>query len=199
MSGVNFMLIAEGAHDGGGNVIGLRPDVAGFSVTPEENFFPRCETLWHKMFRQVTYQVSVIGTTGTAPTSWSLGARFEQYIPHTQGYANEMWGWAPIDRPQLVSCIAEGVGWGSETNPQAFGVIADSTTVPDFAASGVLPSGVTVPIAGTTSATFITARVTRSRTVTNQLSGMRVRLNPLITGGDATTRILLSVNAIGIR
>lgn len=198
MSGVLFPLIAEGQHLGA-SLVGLRPDVAGYSETAEENYFPRCETLWHKMFRRVTYTVSVIGTTGTAPSSWSLGARFEQFVPHTQQYGYALPAWAPLSRQQLAQAIEEGCGWGGETNPSAFGVIASSATVPDFATSGTLPNGLAVTTAGDTGATLITTRATRSRTVTNQQQGMRVRLAPVITGGDSTTQILLSVSATGVR
>lgn len=199
MSGVVFPLIAEGQHTATNVIAGLRPDVTGYSETPEENYFPRCETLWHKMFRQVTYSVSVIGTTGTAPTSWSLGARFEQFVPHTTQYSYALPVWAPLSREQLAKCIEEGIGWGGETNPAAFGIIASSASVPDFATTGALPNGLTVNVGGDSAAALITTRVTRTRTVKNQMGGVRVRLNPVITGGDATTQILLSVNATGVR
>lgn len=201
--GITYPLIAEGAHSGSA-LVGLRPDVSGYSETLLENFLPACDTLWHKMFAKVTYTISVIGTTGTAPSSWSLGARFEQYVPHTLGYQNEFPTWAPLSRAQLAACIAEGVGWGDETDPAAFGVIASSTTVPDFATSGALPNGLTnteLPLAGSAVAAMnlITTRVTRSRTVLNQMSGVRIRFAPVITGGDATTQILLSASATGVR
>lgn len=198
MSGVTFPLIAEGQHLSTA-LVGLRPNVGGYSETAEENYLPRCETLWHKMFRQVTYTISVIGTTGTAPTSWSLGARFTQYLPHTQQYVNQLPTWAPLTRHQLASSISEGVSWGAETDPVAWGVIADSTTIPDFATTGTLPNGVNVTAAGDVNATLITTRVTRSRTVTNQMQGIRVEFNPVITGGDSTTQILLSASATGVR
>lgn len=202
--GIDFPLIAEGAHTNGGALMGLRPDVSGYSETLLENFLPPCDTLWHKMFRQVCYTISVVGTTGTAPTSWSLGARFEQYVPHTIGYQRQFPTWAPLSRRQLDRCIEEGVGWGGETDPKAFGVIADSNSIPDFATSGTLPSGLTntqLPLAGTAAASMnlVTTRVTRSRTVINQLGGVRIRFAPVITGGDTTTQILLSAHATGIR
>ncbi len=205
MSGHDFILIAEGARNNAGSaLVGLRPDVSGYSETPLENYLPQCDTLWHKMFRQVTYTISVIGTTGTAPSSWSLGARFEQYIPHTLGYQRQFPTWAPLSRRQLATCVAEGIGWGGETNPAAFGVIASSATIPDFATSGALPSGLVtsdLPVGGTapSSMNLITTRVTRSRTITSQLSGIRVRFAPVITGGDSTTQILLSASATGVR
>lgn len=198
MTGVTFPLIAEGQHLSTA-LVGLRPDVTGYSETAEENYLPRCETLWHKMFRQVTYTISVIGTTGTAPSSWSLGARFEQFLPHTQQYGYTLPTWAPLSRSQLAKAIDEGVGWGGETNPTAFGLIASSTTVPDFATTGTLPNGLAVPVAGTPGTTLITTRVTRSRTVINQQQGTRIRFAPVITGGDSTTQILLSATATGVR
>jgi hypothetical protein len=203
--GHTFILIAEGARDNAGtSLVGLRPDVSGYSETPLENFLPQCDTLWHKMFRQVTYTLSVIGTTGTAPTSWSLGARFEQRLSHTLGYQNQFPTWAPLSRRQLGTCLAEGIGWGGETNPASFGVIASSTSVPDFATSGTLPNGLTttdLPVGGSapSAMNLITTRVTRSRTVVNQMSGVRIRFAPTITGGDSTTRILLSATATGVR
>lgn len=201
--GITYPLIAEGAHNSSNVLIGLRPDVSGYSETGLENFIPFSDTLWHTMFEKVTYTISVVGTTGTAPTSWSLGARFEQYVPHTIGYQRQFPTWAPLSRAQLGTCIEERIGWGGETSPSAFGVIASSTTVPDFATSGALPNGLTntdLPLAGTgTSMTMLTSRVTRSRTIVNQLSGIRVRFAPVITGGDATTQIILSASATGVR
>jgi hypothetical protein len=198
MSGVVFPLVAEGQHLSSA-LVGLRPDVSGYSETAEEIYIPRCETLWHKQFRRVTYSISVFGTTGTAPTSWSLGARLEQFIPHTQQYGYALPTWAPLTAKQLEACVLEGEGFGGTTDPTAWGVIADSTTFPDFTTSGALPSGLTVPVGGTTSATLITTRVTKSLTITNQQLGTRVRFNPVITGGDSTTQILLSASAVGVR
>lgn len=200
MSGVTYPLIAEGQFNNAQNaLVGLRPDVEGMSTTPEENYFPRCETLWHKMFRQVTYTVSVVGTTGTAPSAWSLGARFEQLVNHTSQYRDMYPAWAPLSALQLEACIAEGTGWGDTPIPSAFGIIANHTTVPDFETSGALPNELALSIAGTSDPVIATARVTRSLTVVNQLGGMRVRLQPSIAGGDETTQILLSVIATGVR
>lgn len=203
MSGIVYPLIAEGAHNGG-QLVGLAPpDGGGYSVTELENYVPQCETRWARMFSQVTYVVSVVGTTGTAPTSWSLGARFEQHIAHTQGYQYQMPTWAPLQREQVERCIAEGVGWyGPGQSPaglaSGYGVLCTDQT-PSEDGSGVLPSGLSIPVAGTPSATLITKRVTVSRTVTHQLGGVRVAFLPAITGGDATTRIVLSVIAEGVR
>ena len=111
MSGVTFPLIAEGAHNGS-SLVGLAPpDGGGYSTTELENFVPQSETRWARMFRQVTYVISVLGTTGTAPTSWSLSARFEQFLAHTQGYQYQFPIWAPLQVEQIERCIAEGVGW----------------------------------------------------------------------------------------
>lgn len=202
--GITFPLIAEGAHTSGGALMGLRPDVGGYSETALENFLPQCDTLWHTMFERVTYTISVIGTTGTAPTSWELRGRFEHYVPNTIGYQRQFPTWAPLSRSQLESCIDEGIGWGGETDPSAYGLIASSTSIPDFATTGTLPNGLTnteLPVAGSPASAMnlITTRVTRSRTVRNQMAGMRIRLRPVIVGGDATTQILLSASATGVR
>lgn len=209
MSGVSYVLIAEGAHDSSNNLIGIAPDSGGYATGEFENALPPCGTRWDRMFRQVTYTISVLGTSGTAPSSWSLAARFEQHLAHTQGYQNQFGSWGPLQDEQLAKCVLEGVGFycatstvsGAASAPakaSTYGVIADSTATADDA-SGTLPNSLTVPVGGSGSGALITKRITISRTVTNQLGGMRVRLQPTITGGDSTTRIILSATALGVR
>lgn len=203
MSGVTYILIGEGAHNGVA-IAGLAaPDGSGYSTTELENYVPQCETRWARMFRKVTYAVSVIGATGTAPTSWTLAARFEQLLAHTQGYQYQFPTWVPLQTEQVERCIAEGVGWyGPGQSPPAqassYGIIATETTQADDG-SGVLASALTVKSAGDATATLLAKRVTVSRTVVDQLGGMRVAFLPAITGGDSTTRIVLSVTATGVR
>lgn len=201
MSGVLYQLISEGAHKSGA-LLGFRPDDgSGYSTTLLQNYVPQCENRFHTMFDRVIYTISVVGTAGTAPTAWSIGGRFEQYIQHTVGYQNQFPTWAPLSISQMETCIQEGEGFGGEVDPLAFGTIATSTTIPDFATSGVLPSGLSIPAGGATAPApvLLAARVTQSRTIVNQLGGMRIRFNPQITGGDATTQIQLTVTAQGIR
>lgn len=195
VDGANASLLPSGSVSG--IVLG-----GGYSNTALENWVPQVETKWHTQYDRVTYVLSVIGTTGTAPSSWSLGARFEQFLAHTEGFQDEYPSWGPLQDEQLATCIAEGVGWygpgGSPPSTAAlYGTVASSATVADDA-SGVLPSGITVPASQDASA-LRTARVTVSRTVTNQMGGMRVRFQPSITGGDSTTMILLSAVALGYR
>lgn len=210
MSGVLYPLIAEGAHDSSGTtLIGIAADGSGNTTGEFENALPPCGTRWDRMFSKVVYTISVLGTSGTTPTSWSLGARFEQHLAHTQGYQFQFGTWAPLQDEQLAACVQEGVGFycptstvnyaGQPTRSAAtYGIIADSTAQADDG-SGVLASALTVPAGGQTSGVLITKRITASRTVINQLGGMRVRLKPTITGGDTTTRIILSAQALGVR
>lgn len=201
MSGVTYPLIAEGAHKSGA-LVGLRPDTTadGKSETQYPNYVPAVDSKLHKMYRRLTFTVSVIGTTGTAPTSWSLGARFEKAISHTTAYWNEFPTWAPFELMQIESAIAEGDCFGS-VDPVGWGIIASSTSVPDFATSGTLPSGLSLPEAASTTPkpTLITTRVTMSRTVTDLMDGVRLRLNPALVGGDSTTKILASITVAGVR
>lgn len=211
VSGVLYPLIAEGAHDTAGTtLLGLAPDdVNGFGTGEFENALPPCATRWDRMFSKVTYTISVLGTSGTAPTSWSLAARFEQHLAHTQGYQYQFGAWAPLQDEQLAMCIAEGVGFYCPTSTAsgvgapprsaaAYGVIADSTAQADDG-SGTLANSLVVLKAGNLSGALIKKRITVSRSVTNQLGGVRVKLKPTITGGDATTRIILSAQALGVR
>ena len=201
MSGVTFPILGESAHKSGA-LIGLRPDTSGDGKSDSlyPNYVPMNDNRLHKMFRRLTFVVSVIGTTGTAPSSWSLAGRFEKSISHTVAYWNEFPTWAPFEMAQMESAIAEGDCFG-QVDPAGWGVIADSTSIPDFATSGTLPNGLNPPDASSTSPvpTLITTRVTKSRTITDLLDGVRLRLNPVITGGDSTTKILATVNISGIR
>lgn len=204
MSGIDYPLIAEGAHYPSA-LMGLRPsDGSGNSTTLLENWIPQCDTKWHKMFRELTFVVSVVGTTGTAPSAWSLGARFETMLHHTVGYQYQFPIWTPLQPEQIEECVAEGVGWYGGTNaPPAdgvgFGIIADSTSIPDGASSGTLASELSIVVGGGgLSLAAPPARVTVARTVTHQMGGVRVRFDPQITGGDATTQIILSASAHGI-
>ena len=185
----------------------------GYSITELENRIPQVEAKFHDDYTFVKYVISVVGTIGTPPTSWSLGARFEQRVEHTQGFQFQFPIWAPLQPEQISAHVVEGVNWygpgmvppqlnnnnymaiGSPSlgpvPADSFGIVATSAMIADDG-SGVLPSGLVIPANGTIDATVLTARITVSRVISQALGHTSVRLQPYIVGGDSTTRIILT-------
>lgn len=197
MTGETFILVAEGAHKSASlaNPIGWSANAASTSGTELPWLLPAGPNGWHHEYEKLTFAISIVGVAGTAPTAWSIAARFEQKLAHTIGYARQFPAWAPFDAYNLRGRIAEAAGWAAGSHPVpldgSYGTIADQTDG--------LPTGLSQPLAGTPGMAALPTRVLVTRTVTHLGSGVRVALLPTITGGDSTTRIMGSVAVTGWR
>lgn len=101
----------------------------------------------------LTWVLGVEGVTGS-PTEWSLGVRFQYCLDNMDGYQYTKSRWYDLADENIVSDIAEGVGWHGPglTAP----IVADETSQ--------LPATV-------------------KRTVRNHPRRVRVVLDPQFVGG----------------
>lgn len=163
------ILIAEGAvADNAGYVLQANGPIAAIQPPNPVEFGAYAD--------EVTFIISVAGVTG-APTSWSLGAKFQYCLPHTTGYQYQNPRWFDLQPENVETNVVEGVGWyGGNAQPPAdgsYGTLATSAEGIDFAAN---PRTV-------------------KRTVRHFGHYVRVSLNPTFTGGT-NPGLLVSMVAI---
>lgn len=189
-----FILASEGAHyqDDTAQPIGWSNSSAATGQTELPWELPAHPNGWHQQFDELTFIVSVLGTCGTAPSAWSLSARFEYRLPHTIGQEWMFPVWVPFSAVGVQTRVVEGCAPSGPNHPLVidggYGLIADQTDG--------LSTSVTTPIQAP-GISPASSRVTVSRTVSHQGAGVRLKFLPAFTGGDSTTRIMGTVVVAG--
>ena len=157
------------------NAVWLQLDGTGTNVPPH---FPANRIDFGAFGREVTWTFRAIRIIAdAAPTSWSLGLKFQEAIDHTTGpqWAEPMW--EDFDNLRTETDVVERIGWskkglvsgdpGVPAHAGEFGIVADQT------------SGLGVNI---------------SRTVTVRTNRHRIALQPAVTGGT-NVRLAFSLTA----
>ena len=133
---------------------------------------PANQPEWGVTCDELLFEITVLAVNGS-PSAWSLGVKFQRWVPTTKGMQYQYDSWVDLDAVALATDVKEGVGWYSGSHADGgtgYGTIADNND--------------TLPI-------------TVKRTIGNFGLCARVVLLPSFTGGTSPS-LSLSVNATEI-
>lgn len=121
--------------------------------------------LWGSAHSKVKFDIRITGVTG-APTSWSLGVKFQTLLIHTTGMQFEYPKWIDLDTQTVLSNAIEGP-WSSTKRS------GDTGAAPVDGGFGVIA----------TEANIGSLPIFKTRTITHFGQACRIKLDPFAVGG----------------